>query len=94
MFLIGFFATIGHLLLILSLKYANASKLAPYGYFEIVPNIIIGYYFFNNLPDTFNLVGLFVIILSGLYLFRRDLNNAWILMITIYKYFTLIIIFK
>ena len=75
MFLIGFFASIGHLLLILSLKYANASKLAPYGYFEIVPNIIIGYYFFNNLPDTFHLVGLFVIIVSGLYIFRRDLNN-------------------
>ena len=75
MFLIGFFATIGHLLLILSLKFANASKLAPYGYFEIVPNIIIGYYFFNNLPDTFHLVGLFVIILSGLYVFRRDLKN-------------------
>ena len=75
MFLIGFFASIGHLLLILSLKFADASKLAPYCYFEIIPNIIIGYYFFNNLPDIYHLYGLFIIILSGLYIFKKDLKN-------------------
>ena len=55
LFLIGFFASIGHLLLILSLKLADASKLAPFGYFEILPNVIIGFYFFNNVPDIFHL---------------------------------------
>ena len=49
---IGVFASIGHLFLILSLKYADASKLAPFSYFEIITNIIIGYYFFNNFPDN------------------------------------------
>ena len=44
MLAIGFFASIGHFLLMLSLKYADASKLAPFGYFEIVTNIILGYY--------------------------------------------------
>ena len=39
MFAIGFFASLGHFFLILSLRYADASKLAPFGYFEIVPNI-------------------------------------------------------
>ena len=29
-------------------KYADASKLAPFSYFEIITNIIIGYYFFND----------------------------------------------
>ena len=41
MFAIGFFATIGHLFLILSLKYADASKLAPFGYFEIITNMLL-----------------------------------------------------
>ena len=69
---IGVFACIGHLFLILSLKYADASKLAPLGYAEIIPNVIIGYYFFNDLPDNWTYLGLFIIVLSGLYISRRE----------------------
>ena len=72
MFAIGFFASIGHLLLILSLRYADASKLAPFGYFEIVTNIIIGFFFFNNFPDHWHFIGLFIIVSSGIYVFRRE----------------------
>ena len=75
MFAIGFFASIGHLLLILSLRYADASKLAPFGYFEIITNIIIGYYFFNHFPDSWTFLGLFVIISSGIYIFKRESKN-------------------
>ena len=69
---IGVFACIGHLFLILSLKYADASKLAPFSYFEIVTNIIIGYYFFSHFPDNWTFLGLFVIISSGIYISRRE----------------------
>ncbi len=69
---IGIFACIGHLFIILSLKYADASKLAPFSYFEIVTNIIIGYYFFNDFPDKWTFLGLFIIILSGIYISRRE----------------------
>ena len=72
LFLIGFFASIGHLLLILSLKLADASKLAPFGYFEILPNVIIGFYFFNNVPDILHLAGLVLIIGSGVYIFKKE----------------------
>ncbi len=75
MFAIGFFASIGHLFLILSLKYADASKLAPFGYFEIITNILIGYYFFDHFPDNWTFLGLFVIISSGAYIFRRETLN-------------------
>jgi len=68
---LGIFASIGHLLLILSLKYADASKLAPLSYFEIITNIIIGYYFFNDFPDNWTFLGLFIIVLSGIYISRR-----------------------
>ena len=75
MFAIGFFASIGHLFLILSLKYADASKLAPFSYFEIVTNIIIGYFFFNHFPDYWHFLGLCIIISSGFYIFRREIQN-------------------
>ena len=69
---IGVFACIGHLFLILSLKYADASKLAPFSYFEIITNIIIGYYFFSDFPDNWTFLGLFIIVLSGIYISRRE----------------------
>jgi len=69
---IGIFACVGHLFLILSLKYADASKLAPFSYFEIITNIIIGYYFFSDFPDNWTFLGLFIIVLSGVYISRRE----------------------
>ena len=72
MFSIGLFATLGHLFLILSLRLADASKLAPLAYFEIVNNVIIGFYIFNEFPDNWTLLGLFIIILSGVYISRRE----------------------
>ena len=69
---IGFFASLGHLFLILSLKFADASKLAPFSYFEIITNIIIGYYFFGDFPDVGTFIGLLIIVLSGVYIFYRE----------------------
>jgi len=70
--LMGIFACLGHFFLILSLKYADASKLAPFGYFEIVTNVTLGYYFFMDFPDGYTFLGLFIIICSGSYIFIRE----------------------
>ena len=74
--LMGIFACLGHFFLILSLKYADASKLAPLGYFEIVTNVILGYYFFSDFPDYLSWIGLFIIVSSGVYIsFREKINR-------------------
>tara|TARA_Y100000590_G_scaffold194150_1_gene220629 strand:+ start:185 stop:1027 length:843 start_codon:yes stop_codon:yes gene_type:complete len=70
--LMGIFACLGHLFLILSLKYADASKLAPFGYFEIVTNVILGYYFFGDFPYFWTWLGLTIIICSGIYISYRE----------------------
>ena len=74
--LMGIFACIGHFFLILSLKYADASKLAPLGYFEIVTNVMLGYYFFSDFPDYYSWIGLLIITSSGIYIsFREQINR-------------------
>jgi len=72
MAIIGLIACVAHLFIILSLKYADASKLAPLGYTEIITNILISYYFFHELPDNWTYLGLFIIVLSGPYISRRE----------------------
>ena len=70
--LMGIFACTGHLFLILSLKYADASKLAPFGYFEIITNVMLGYYFFNDFPNLWTWTGLSIIVMSGIYISLRE----------------------
>ena len=72
MAIIGLVASVAHLFIILSLKYADASKLAPLGYTEIITNIILSYYVFNELPNNWTYLGLFIIVLSGLYISKRE----------------------
>ena len=64
--------TLAHFLLILSLNYAEASKLAPLGYSEIIMNVIIGYYFFGDFPNQWMWIGLIIIIASGVYISLRE----------------------
>ena len=68
----GIFACLGHFFLILSLKYADASKLAPFSYFEIVTNVLLGYYFFSDFPGYWTWIGLLIIVISGIYISFRE----------------------
>ena len=72
MALIGLVASVTHLFIIISLRFADASKLAPLGYTEIITNIILSYYIFNELPDNWTYLGLFIIVICGLYISRRE----------------------
>jgi len=68
MFSIGLIASLGHFLIILSFRYTEASILAPFSYWEIITNILIGFYFFGNIPDLFTWIGIVIIIGSGIYI--------------------------
>ena len=74
--LMGIFACLGHILLIYSLRFADASKLAPFGYFEIVTNVILGYYFFGDFPHYWTWTGLSIIVCSGIYIAFREKNGV------------------
>lgn len=68
----GFFGSVGHFFLIEAHRRAPAPVLAPFVYVQIVPMSIIGYLFFNNVPDVWTLIGASIIIASGLYVFYRE----------------------
>ena len=72
MLLLAAVGTLGHFFLILSYTYAEASKLSPLAYFEIVNNILISYYFFGDFPNKGMWIGLFFIISSGIYISIRE----------------------
>lgn len=65
-------AVIGHWLLIKAYAYAPASLLAPFGYFEMVSTVVIGYLWFTDLPDGPTWVGIGIIVATGIYISLRE----------------------
>ena len=62
----------GHALLIKALALAPASGLQPLNYITIVWVTILGYFFYDDLPDIQTVVGALIIVASGLYTFHRE----------------------
>ncbi|MCP4486282.1 MAG: DMT family transporter [Gammaproteobacteria bacterium] len=63
---------IGHLLLIKALQLAPAVILQPFNYFVLVWAIIIGYLVYDEILDTTALLGAGLVVLSGIYIARRE----------------------
>jgi drug/metabolite transporter (DMT)-like permease len=65
---IGIIGVLGHLLLIKAYEYAPASRLAPFSYTQLIWVTIIGYLAFDDFPDFWSLVGIAVLMASGIYI--------------------------
>lgn len=57
---------LGNLCLILALRLAPASRLAPFVYTQLIAATALGWAVFGALPDLLTLVGLAILLLSGL----------------------------
>ena len=68
---VGFFFSLGIYFQIIALGFAKASAVQPFHYTLILWAIILGYIFYNDLPDIYTIVGATIITLSGIYV----LNN-------------------
>jgi len=66
----GIVNTFGHYILLSAYRYADASVLAPYNYTQLIFATIIGVVVFHELPPLFTLLGIAVIIISGIYAAR------------------------
>lgn len=65
-------AIVGHWLVVRAFDYAPASYLAPFGYFEMIAAVAIGYIWFGDFPDVFTWMGIGVIAMAGIYISRRE----------------------
>jgi len=69
---IGILASIGHFLLIRAYDYASATLLVPFTYSALVWAMLLGWLVFGDFPDGWSLVGMGIIVVSGLYLANRQ----------------------
>jgi drug/metabolite transporter (DMT)-like permease len=71
----GLFAAASHFMIIKAFEFASASELSPFNYFEIVGAIILSYLVFGFMPNFQAILGLVIIIGSGLYVSWRVMKN-------------------
>ncbi len=69
---LGALATVSHMLAIYGIRLAPAAILAPFQYLEILGATILGVMFFGDLPDGVTLLGIAIIVGSGLYMFGKE----------------------
>jgi len=65
---IGVLASVGHFTLIRAYDYASATGLAPFFYTQLVWVMLLGWLVFGDFPDGWSLLGMGIIVASGIYL--------------------------
>jgi S-adenosylmethionine uptake transporter len=68
----GFNAALGIFCLSQGYRVARASAVASFEYVAMVPAVIWGYLFWNEIPGIHTITGIILIIGSGIYMLRRD----------------------
>ncbi len=66
------FGSVGYMLLIASLRMAEVSVVMPFRYSRIIFLLILGVLVFHERPSALMLIGATLIIISGLYMMRRE----------------------
>lgn len=74
--LIGLAALIGHLFITTAHRFAPATVLAPFGYFQIIYMTAASWLIFNQPPSVWIYVGAPIVIASGLYIWLRERQLA------------------
>lgn len=68
----GIIAGASHLMLIKAFDFAPASRLAPFSYTQLIWATAAGYMAFDDFPDVWSLVGIVVLMASGIHIATRQ----------------------
>lgn len=78
----GLFGGLAQILVTLSLRYADASLLAPFDYTTLVWSMLIGYLFLNSLPGSTTLLGASIVALAGIFAVWRENRQRKLAMVS------------
>ncbi len=73
---LGGVATLGHFLVVMAFRRAPASQLAPLQYLEIVAAGLLGWLVLGEVMDTTSMLGVGVVIASGLFVLKRERQRS------------------
>ena len=76
---VGIFGGVANLWLSQSYKYSEVSLVTPLKYLALVFAIIFGYFIWGEIPTIKTLIGAFLVIISTLIIFRREIYNKKII---------------
>ena len=65
---LGMIGGAGHLILIKAYEHGPASRLAPFGYSQLIWVLILGFFAFGDFPDIWSLFGIAILVASGIYM--------------------------
>ena len=77
--LVGIFGGVANLWLSQSYKYSEVSLVTPLKYLALVFAIFFGYFIWEEIPTFKTLIGAFLVIISTLIIFRREIYKKKIL---------------
>ena len=77
--LVGIFGGVANLWLSQSYKFSEVSLVTPLKYLALVFAIIFGYFIWDEIPTIKSLVGAFLVIISTLIIFRREIYKKKII---------------
>ena len=72
----GLAGTIGHVLLSEAHRRADASLLAPFAYSQMLWMVLIGWWWFGDVPDVPTIIGALIVAAAGLFVFHREQQVA------------------
>ena len=68
----GFTATLAFLLLFTAYSIASPSVVSPFEYSILLWSPLVGWLYFGEIPTTNTIIGIFIIVSSGIYIFMRE----------------------
>ena len=72
MIVTGFTASIAFIFIFTAYRIASPAVISPFEYSILVWSSLSGWFFFNEIPDLKTIVGIFLIVVGGIYIFVRE----------------------
>ena len=72
MFTTGVTATIAFILLFTAYSIASPSVVSPFEYSILLWSLLIGWIYFDEIPKLNTVIGILIIVSSGIYIFMRE----------------------